>query len=108
MHEPVETKLARSLEATFARWDASVRIRSARKRALVHGIFRVCIALSILVGGWLLPVSYINHDPIMRTDPDLRVGPGLLFSLLAGAVYAVLALRTLYRASHHSTAGGHQ
>ena len=103
MHEPFETKLAQSLEATFARWGGFVRIRSPRKRALVDGIFRTCVALSILGGGWLLPVSYINHDPNMRNDPDLRVGPGLLFSLLAGAAYGVLAFRTLYRAS---AAGG--
>jgi hypothetical protein len=105
MRESFETRMAKSLEATFARWGGSVRFRSPRKRALVDGIFRTCIAMSILVGGLLLPVSYINHDPIMRNDPDLRVGPGLLFSLLAGAVYGALAFRTLYRAS--AAGGGH-
>jgi hypothetical protein len=105
MHELIESKLARSLEATVSTWAASARTRPPRKRALVDGIFRTCVAVSILVGGWLLPVFYINHDPIMRTDPDLRVGPGLLFSLLAGAVYGALAFRTLYRAS--AAEGGH-
>ena len=106
MHEPVEAKLAKRLEAAFAGWGASVRIRSVRKRALVDGIFRSVVALSILVGGWLLPVCYIQHDPIMRADHDLRVGPGIPFSLLAGGVYGVMALRSLYRACDSSTQGG--
>ena len=106
MHELIESRLARKLEATLGRWEASVRIRSARKRALVDGIFRTFVALCILVGGWVVPVSYINHDPIMRTEPDLRVGPGLLFALWAGGVYGVMALRTLYRACDGSAEGG--
>ncbi len=106
MHELAESKLARRLETLLGRWDASIRIRSAHKRALVDGIFRTFVALAILVGGWLVPVCYINHDPIMRTDPDLRVGPGLLFALVTGGVYGVMALRCLYRACDSSAQRG--
>ncbi len=106
MHEAIETRLARRLEATLGRWGASVRIRSVRRRALADGIFRSVVALSILVGGWLLPVCYIQRDPIMRADHDLRIGPGILFALLTGGVYGVMALRTLYRACTSSADGG--
>jgi hypothetical protein len=101
IHEPIESRIAARLETTFGRWGASIhaiRIRSDRKRAIAVGIFRTTVALGVLIGGWLLPVSYINRDPTMRTDPDLRIGPGILFSILIGFVYSILAWKSFYRA----------
>ena len=105
MHELIESRLARKLEATLGRWEASVRIRSARKRALVDGIFRTFVALGILVGDGSSRSATSITTQSCGTEPDLRVGPGLLFALLAGGIYGVMALRTLYRVCDSSAEG---
>jgi hypothetical protein len=65
---------------------------------LIEGVVRSFISLCFIVGGWLLPVSYLNHDPIMRSDQDLRIAPVFPICALIGAVFAFMALRSFARA----------
>ncbi len=74
------------------------KTRASRRGALVEGTVRIFISLCFLVGGWILPAFYINHDPIMRSDSDLRIGPVFPICALIGAVFAVMALRSFARA----------
>ena len=70
-----------------------------RKRALKDGLVRGVISLILLAGGWWYPGTQVSHELKPGADPDLRMGPVVLICFVAGIVYGILALRSLFRAS---------
>lgn len=69
-----------------------------RRRAVLTGVFQAVFGVGILVAGWLYPVWCLGRDSILRHDTDTRLGPAFLFSMVAGFVFAVLAVRSFRRA----------
>jgi hypothetical protein len=65
-----------------------------RRKAFLGGVIWVVLSLGVLAMGWLYPVWFLGHDPIMQRDPDTRLGPAFLLCLIASFVFAVLAVRS--------------
>jgi len=65
----------------------------ARRRALRDGMLWLVLSLGVLAMGWLYPAWFFGRDPIMRHDPDPRVGPAFLIGLVASFIFALLATR---------------
>ncbi|HWX19505.1 MAG TPA: zinc ribbon domain-containing protein [Candidatus Binatia bacterium] len=65
-----------------------------RRGALRDGILWLVLSLGVLAIGWLYPAWFFGRDPIMRHDPDPRVGPAVLIGLATSFTFAVLAVRS--------------
>jgi hypothetical protein len=66
----------------------------ARRRALRDALLWMVLSVGVLAMGWLYPAWFFGRDPIMQRDTDPRVGPALMFCLIASCVFAVLAVRS--------------
>jgi hypothetical protein len=65
-----------------------------RKRTLLRGLFEAAFAVVI----FMAPSWLIERDAVIPHDTDNRLGPAVLFSTVAGFVFAVLAVRSFWRA----------
>ena len=70
----------------------------ARRKAVVSGTFWMILCLGVLPMGWLYPAWFFGRDPIMQRDPDPRIGPAVVFSVIASIAFAVVALRSFRNA----------
>lgn len=82
--------------------------RRVDKSERISCIVSASAALVVLLGGWLYPLYYLNHDRDLQLapDPDFRAGAVFPIAILLSLMFAGRACWSFFRARSMRLSGG--